>query len=221
MIKALIFDFDGVITDSNNVKTEAFVKLFESHPEWIKEAVKKFHLENGGMSRFDKFRHIYANFLKEDLPEKRFNELCSDFNKLVIDNVVNAPLIDGVEDFLKRNKSVYVMYVVSGTPDYEIKEIVKRRGLDKYFSAVYGSPRSKKELIEEVFRDNKYKQKEVVFLGDSINDYEGALAAGVEFVAKIHDDLGLDLFPGISLKVRIKTMEQFEKYLNDKKRKTL
>ena len=221
MTKAIIFDFDGVIADSNNIKTDAFVKLFEDYPQHIRELIRKFHLQNGGMSRFDKFRHIYANFLKEALSEEKFNELCSDFNRLVINGVVNAPLFDGVENFLKKNKDIYDMYIVSGTPDHEIKEIVKKRNLYKYFLKVLGSPRTKKELIEEVLRSKNYQREEVVFIGDSINDYEGAMAAGVEFVAKIDDNLELDLFPCVPLKVKVSTVKQFEKYLNDKKREKI
>ena len=214
MIKTIIFDFDGVIADSNNVKTDAFVKLFKDYPQYIKESIRKFHLQNGGMSRFDKFRYIYKNILKEELSEEGFNRLCGDFNRLVIDGVVNAPMIDGVEDFLKRNKNRYDMYIVSGTPGYEIKEIVKRRDLDKYFLNIYGSPETKRDLITQVLNRNNYKKEEVIFLGDSINDYEGALAAGVEFVAKISDNAEFDLFPSAAIKTKIKTMEEFEKYLD-------
>lgn len=221
MIKAIIFDFDGVIADSNNIKTEAFVKLFDEYPAGIKNTIKKFHLQNGGMSRFDKFRYIYANFFKEELPEKKFNKLCDNFNKLVINGVINAPLFDGVEDFLKKNKGIYDMYIVSGTPDYEIKEIVKKQKLNKYFLKILGSPRAKKELIEEVLISKNYQREEVIFIGDSINDYEGAMAAGIEFIAKIHDNLESDLFPDVFLKIKVNTIKQFEKYLNDKKRETV
>lgn len=213
MIRALIFDFDGVIADSNNVKTDAFVKLFGDYPPDIKEAIRKFHLQNGGMSRFDKFRYIYANFLKENLPEERFNKLCEDFNRLVIDGVVNAPMIYGVEDFLKMNKTKYDMHIVSGTPDCEIKEIVKRRKLDKYFLNIYGSPETKKDLIIKVLSRNNYRKEEVIFLGDSINDYEGAKEAGVRFVAKIPDDLEFELFPNVDIETKIKDIKEFEDFL--------
>lgn len=221
LIRAIVFDFDGVIADSNHIKTDAFVKLFEDYPQRIRELIRKFHLQNGGMSRFDKFRYIYANFLKEELSEEKFNKLCDDFNELVINGVINAPLFDGVEDFLKKHKNAYDMYIVSGTPDYEIKEIARKRKLDKYFLKVLGSPRAKKELIEEVLRSKNYKREEVILIGDSINDYEGAMAAGVEFVAKIDDSLELDLFPGVSLKPKVSTIKEFEEYLNDKKRETV
>ena len=69
MIKAIIFDFDGVIIESADIKTEAFRALFENYPEHV-EAIAGFHIENGGMSRFDKFRHIYKNIINEELNEE-------------------------------------------------------------------------------------------------------------------------------------------------------
>jgi len=219
MINVIIFDFDGVIADSNSIKTDAFVKLFESYPQYIRDIVKKFHLQNGGMSRFDKFRHIYANFLKEPLPEKMFDQLCSDFNRLVIDGVIKAPVFTGVLEFLENNKHRYAMHIVSGTPEDEIKEVTKKKELNRYFLDICGSPRSKKELINLLIKKNGYKKEEVVFLGDSINDYEGAVGAGIEFVAKIDDRLAVEQFPNLTLKTRIRNMEEFERYLNEKNKK--
>ena len=63
-MKAIIFDFDGVIAESVDVKTEAFKELFKAYPDKVK-AIADFHIDNGGMSRFDKFRHIYKNILKK------------------------------------------------------------------------------------------------------------------------------------------------------------
>ena len=214
MIRAIIFDFDGVIADSNNVKTQAFVKLFDGYPDDIKDTIRKFHLQNGGMSRFDKLRFIYCSIINEPLSEERFNMLCRDFRNFVIEGVINAPLFDGVEKFLERNRNKYGLYIVSGTPEEEIREIVRRKKLDKYFLGIYGSPRSKKLLLEYVLNENNYAPQEVVFLGDSINDYEGAKCAGVRFVAKLFDNLGVEQFPGAELKVKIRNIRELGRYLN-------
>ena len=54
-IKAIFFDFDGVILESVDVKGWAFGKPFEAYPQYVDEIVA-FHHRNGGMYRFDKFR---------------------------------------------------------------------------------------------------------------------------------------------------------------------
>ena len=124
-MKSVIFDFDGVIAESVDVKTKAFRELFaEDHPE-IMDEVEKFHLENGGMSRYEKIRYFYRDLLKLELTDEKFEELCDLFHRLVVDKVVEAPYVPGAEDVLELcAERDYLMYIVSGTPEGEMKEIV-------------------------------------------------------------------------------------------------
>lgn len=69
-------------------------------------------------------------------------------------------------------------------------------------------------MIEHILRENNYNREEVIFLGDSINDYESTLGAGVEFVATVFDNLEIDVFPNINLKIKIKTIDEFKLYLD-------
>ena len=55
-IKAIIFDFDGVIVESMDIKTQAFAHLFRKCSEDIIKKVIQLHLDNGGMSRYEKFK---------------------------------------------------------------------------------------------------------------------------------------------------------------------
>ena len=59
MIKAIIFDFDGVICESVNVKTIAFKKLFADYPEH-QDRIVEYHLVNGGISRYEKLRILQS-----------------------------------------------------------------------------------------------------------------------------------------------------------------
>lgn len=79
MKKAIVFDFDGVILESMDVKTRAFRDLFEDYPEHNDEIVR-FHLDNGGMSRFEKFRIIYRDILSLPLSESEFERLSTKFS---------------------------------------------------------------------------------------------------------------------------------------------
>jgi len=187
MIRALIFDFDGVIAESVDVKTEAFRELFKDYPDSV-DAIEKFHLDNGGMSRYDKFRHIYANILKQELPGERFSELCESFHKLVVDKVVEAPFVEGSIGVLDLCAGKYPMYIVSGTPEGEMKEIVERRALEGYFLGIYGSPDSKTRSIRKILVDNGFKPEEVLFIGDSKNDLQAAEETGVIFIARAVDE---------------------------------
>ena len=50
-IKSIIFDFDGVILDSLEAKSEAFEELYADYGTSIVKKVRKYHLSNGGVSR--------------------------------------------------------------------------------------------------------------------------------------------------------------------------
>ena len=62
MIKGIIFDFDGVIVESVNIKTIAFKKIYKKYGNEIVNKVVDHHLSNGGMSRFEKFNYYHKNF---------------------------------------------------------------------------------------------------------------------------------------------------------------
>ena len=80
MIKAVIFDFDGVLAESLEIKTVAFGKLFEDKGEAVRDKVIKYHLDNSGVSRFEKIRYIYREILKEPLDKETFDLLCGRFS---------------------------------------------------------------------------------------------------------------------------------------------
>ncbi len=181
--KAFFFDFDGVLADSVEVKTRAFAKLFEKYGPEIKKRVVEHHLTNGGMSRYDKFQYYYSEYLKQPLPEQEFQNLCKKFARLVVDEVVASPEIPGSHPYLEKCYVASPCFVVSATPEDEIREIVRRRGIQKYFLNVLGAPASKQENLERLLTDNKLAPEQCVFFGDAESDYRAAMTCGVNFTA--------------------------------------
>jgi HAD superfamily hydrolase (TIGR01549 family) len=188
MIKAIIFDLDGVIIESVDIKTKAFRKLFEqAYPEKT-DAIVKYHIQNMGISRYVKFKHIYKNILRLPLSTQQEEELGRKFSNIVLDEVLNAPFVNGAIEFLKANYKKYSFFVASGTPRQELNYIIKKRGLFDYFKGIYGSPASKTEIILNIISSNVYYQNEVVFIGDSITDLKAAQETGVYFIARVNSE---------------------------------
>ena len=78
--KVIIYDYDGVICDSLDVKTKAFKELYSQYGPKIQKLVEKYHLENGGVSRFEKFKYYETKLLKKkDINQNTVNDLCDKF----------------------------------------------------------------------------------------------------------------------------------------------
>ena len=180
--RALFFDFDGVLADSVEVKTDAFAKLFERFGSEIQGKVVEHHRNNGGMTRKDKFVYYYQNYLQKALNHGELEKLCREFSNLVVDNVVAVPEIPGAEYFLKKCCNKAKCFVVSATPDEEIREIVNRRGINIYFEEILGSSCSKTEHVNSLLDKYNFESNQCLFWGDTGSDYRAAIETGVGFI---------------------------------------
>jgi len=179
----LFFDFDGVIVDSVNIKTKAFAKLFELYGDEVVKKVIDYHLKNGGVSRYDKFRYYYKNFLKKEISEEELKFLDKQFSEVVYQEILKAPYIEGVIDFLNiclENKKI--MFIISATPQKEIRKIVNNKSLKKYFKDVVGSPATKKENLCFLFKKYNIDYNRSVYFGDSSSDKDAAKDKNILFL---------------------------------------
>ena len=188
MIKAVIFDFDGVLVESVDIKTKAFTRLFEPEGSEACGRIVDYHVKNGGVSRFEKFRYIYSSILKRDLSDAVFNSLCERFASLVLEEVVRAPYVKGAMEFIGSYASKYSLFISSATPQTEIDEIVYRRGIGKYFRGVFGSPSNKKDIVGGIIGRSGFSADEAIYVGDAISDFEAASLHNVKFIARVTPD---------------------------------
>lgn len=181
--RLFIFDFDGVVADSVEVKTEAFAKIYKPYGADIVARVVEHHRNNGGMSRYDKFRCYQCDLLGKDIDEDRVNALAEQFSDLVKQAVISAAEIPGARSMLAsladQGKTCAVN---SATPQEEMIEIVERRELSQYFEGVYGSPASKLENLHSIIDDFAISPDAAVFFGDAVSDFDAARAAGIDFI---------------------------------------
>lgn len=184
MTKIVILDFDGVIVESTDIKTEAFRKLFSSYPEHVDEIVE-YHKKHMGVSRFDKFSYIFKNILKKPLSNEKKAELGRRFSALVVEEIKTCPLVLGAQEFLEKYSKNLKLFIASSTPDEELRNLVKAKGLQKYFQGIYGSALKKSEIAARLMEKEGAKKEEVLFVGDAAADLAEAEKAGVQFIGRV------------------------------------
>jgi HAD superfamily hydrolase (TIGR01549 family) len=182
MLKGIIFDFDGVVAESVQVKTEAFGNLYKLYGDNIVKKVIKHHETNGGMSRFEKIKLYHKSFLNKVITNQEIEVLANQFSKLVVNKVVESPYVPGVLDYIQKCTKKYRLFISTGTPTNEMSQILDRRGISKYFIEVYGSPEKKYAHISKIMSKYDYHPNELIFYGDANTDIDAAEKANIPFV---------------------------------------
>ena len=181
----IFWDFDGVIKESVSVKTDAFVELFQPYGKDVCNKVKQHHIENGGMSRFNKIP-LYLEWSNIAPTNERVDDMCAKFSGIVKNKVINSAWVPGVERFLRSNKGGCIFIMVSATPQDELKDICKSLKLDKFFSKFYGSPTTKSSSIKMSMQDYGVSPEVCLMIGDAQADIDAAKENNISFIFRRH-----------------------------------
>lgn len=185
--QAVFFDFDGVIVESEEIKTHAFAAMYREHGPEVVAVVVAHHRANGGISRRKKIRWCHRTHLGIELDEAALDPLCERFSTLVEEEVIACDWVAGAEQALQALHGRYPLFVISGTPHQELMRIFARRQLSHWFEEVWGSPRGKPEIIEDILSRHRFERRRVLFIGDSAADLRAARATGLRFLGRLAD----------------------------------
>lgn len=176
---SIIFDCDGVILNSNRIKSLAFYETVKEFGENCAIDLYNFHILNGGISRYSKFEYFKNQILKTNSLD--INLLLNNFSSIVLEQLIKSDVAFGL-DILRENTNNVKWSVVSGGDQFELIEVFNKKNIQYYFDdGIFGSPDDKFKIIETRMNQGKYSDK-VLFLGDSKLDYEVATHFGFDFI---------------------------------------
>ena len=181
-LRAIILDFDGVILESNEAKTEVFHQIFSRFP-YHHDAMMAFHYAQAWASRVLKFDHLVFERLGRPGDVALRDELVNEFSRLSRERLLTAPFVRGAEEFLRFFAARIPLVVASVTPEADLKHTLDQRDLRQYFSAVYGCPPwTKGAAACDVLTTWSLPAEAVVLIGDAPGDLRAADDAGIEFI---------------------------------------
>jgi phosphoglycolate phosphatase len=180
--KLVIFDLDGTLMNTSP-------GIFATANKTMKELGQPIETDLKQLAKFvgpplkDCFRLTYN--LDEDL----IDDACEIFRKSYEEHgQYLSTIYDGMEDLLQTLTENGVDCAV-GTLKYELvaRNMIKDKGLDKYFKRVYGTdPRSeltKASICERIVKELGHNKKDSVLIGDTMGDFGGAKQANIDFIA--------------------------------------
>jgi len=180
--KTWVFDCDGVLLDSNRVKTEAFYETARPYGEDKARMLVDYHVRNGGISRYVKFEHFLVSMVgREEVDPAELGELLDRYAGYVKQGLRSCEVAAGLAE-LRRNTQGARWLVVSGGDQEELRAVFRDRGLADHFDGgIYGSPETKDDILSRELASGVIEQP-AVFVGDSQYDIEAASRAGLDFI---------------------------------------
>lgn len=191
---AILFDFDGVIVQSVDIKAEAFATIYRNENPEIIPAIIEYQHAHGGVSRREKFRYFEREFFGRDPTPEAIEALSRRFTSIVHEAVIECPFVAGALEALEALHAHVPLYLVSGTPQDELISIVEARRLDRFFEGIRGAPATKLQAFRDILAANGFGPGRTLAIGDSPTEFEAARQLGMPFVAIVPPG-GVNRFP--------------------------
>lgn len=181
--KIILWDFDGVIINSNSVREAGFRDVLSEYPKEQVEKLIDYHNINGGLSRYVKFRYFFEEIRKESITDDMVLVLAQKFSIIMKELLVNPDLlISPVVEFIKEQYNLgKKMHIVSGSDGNELRELCKSLRLDHFFISINGSPTPKTSLVKNIIENGYLSLSEYCLIGDAINDYDASKDNSIKF----------------------------------------
>lgn len=181
MLKAILFDMDGVIVDSEPLHKEAYYKMFRDVNIIVS---KKLYESFTGQSTLKICQTLCKNFNLKQAPNELVDLKRKHF-KYIFENDVNFSLIDGVLDLIIDYSSNGLKLVLASSASMAtINRVFKKFHLDQYFIAkLSGADLKESKPNPEIFinaaKASGFKKEECLVIEDSTNGIEASKAAGI------------------------------------------
>lgn len=176
--QTFVFDCDGVVLNSNKVKTEAFYKAALPFGEAAARQLVEYHVSRGGISRYKKFEW-FAKEVVSGISGPSIDEMLKAYADEVRLGLLSCELAEGLFELKKRTADARWL-IVSGGDQQELRQVFAERNIDGLFDGgIFGSPDTKETILARELQ-NENIIRPALFIGDSKYDYEASVSSNID-----------------------------------------
>jgi phosphoglycolate phosphatase len=184
-IRLVVFDCDGVLLDTMAAKIEAFRRWVCAR--WPQhEAVFLDHVMGSfGRSRNFQIEWFFNHCLDLAVDAEALADEVALFTAICEPLCADAGWLTGSSEFVAACEAAGVpRYVLSGTPQRQLEDMLVANGVDQRFSGIIGSPPTKSVSLQKILAMTGIAPDATVFVGDAEADAQAAASVGIHFVYK-------------------------------------
>jgi len=133
------------------------------------------------VSRYVKFNHFLTEIMGEEDCGETLKSLLNAYGRECEALYRHAAFTPGCPEILTEFSQRATLFVASGGAEEELRRVFRHRRIDRYFEAVFGSPKTKEACVTAALAACP-NRKEAVMVGDSESDFLAATGAGIDFV---------------------------------------
>jgi len=180
MGKIVAFDFDGTIVDSMPRLADIASELINRYYGLSLEISRDLYIQTSGLPFTEQLEHMF--------PGKEENsEIVEEFERRKEEEVMNEPLFPETKDVLSSLAARGHKVVISSSNfQYIMDDYIDRRGLAPDLVLGYREGFSKgRDHFDYIKKHFHADTEDLIFVGDSLRDFEKARANGVRFIGRI------------------------------------
>ena len=181
MLKAVLFDMDGVIVDTEPLHRKAYFLMFKDMGIHVTE---QMYTSYTGQSTLNICKQLVGHFNLDTDPKKLVAIKRKHF-KYLFENDTSLQLLDGVLDLIKNyHDNGLTLVLASSASMPNINRIFERFNLDQYFVAkLSGADLKQSKPHPEIFikaaKASGHPKKNCMVIEDSSNGIKAANGAGI------------------------------------------
>jgi phosphoglycolate phosphatase-like HAD superfamily hydrolase len=201
-IKVIVFDLDGTLIDSNQLKYDAFFKLFPFDappPNIIEKVLDEFLEESRYVILREILKRVDTETINENELDNRVLALATKYNDLIVGGAKQCNEKPGAKEVLELFSKRYKLYLSSTTPEASLKEIVKHRNWNGFFCDLFGFPNDKTSVLLNIIKKESVNPDELLVVGDGKSDRNSANSVKCKYF-RISNDSSLMALLDLNLK---------------------